>query len=241
MAFLATSISPATSSAGGGGTGLITGTALDTTTSVTIGGNTAAFTVVNANLLRVIYPAHAAGAVNVVVTDGITPTTLTGAITYSADNAAEQLVSTLARKFAVDVNIGTIGAPVWRACRGIADLKPNLDTNLEDDSDYDSTGWGSDAKTQLKWKLEIKFFRKQGITTLAEDLGQKTLRVASEAFGSAGTVQVRWYDRTGGPEAYTGFATVGWAPEGGDAKALDIATATLNGNGVRSDITNPAA
>jgi hypothetical protein len=239
MAFLATSISPATSSAGGGGTFRITGTALNTTTAVTFGGTAAtSITVINANLLEVVAPAHAAGAVNVVVTDGTTPTTLTAAVTYSADDAAEQLYSSLARKFRVDVNTGTSGSPVWRQIRGILDLKPGLDTNLEDDSDYDSVGWKSQAKTQLGWKLELKLARKLGLTTAAYDLGQETLRLASEAF--PGTVQVRWYDRNHGPEAYSGYATVSWSPEGGDAKSLDTVTVTLDGNGVRTDISNPA-
>lgn len=240
MAFLATSISPATSSAGGGGTFRITGTALNTTTSVTFGGTAAtSITVINANLMKVVAPAHAAGAVNVVITDGTTPTTLTGGYTYAADDAAEQLDSTLARKFKVEINTGTVSVPVWRQVRGIADLKPALETNLEDDSDYDSNGWKSQAKTQLGWSLELKLMRKKGFTSGAYDLGQERLRQASDDF--PGTIQVRWYDRNAGPEAYTGYATVGWSPEGGDAKALDIATATLTGNGTRTDITNPAA
>lgn len=245
MAFLATSVSPATGSAGGGETVLITGTDLDDVTPLTgvkFGGtNASLIEIVNANLLRVIAPPHAAGAVAVVVTDGTTPTTLSSAYTYTADDAAEQLVSTLARKFAVDVNIGTVNSPSWRKIRGIADLKPGLDNNLEDDTDYDADGWKSETKTLIGWMLELKLRRKQGFTTGFYDLGQEKLRLASDQFGVDGTVQVRWYDRTGGPEAYTGFASVSWEPEGGDAKALDMATAKLSGNGARVAITNPAA
>lgn len=241
MAYLATSINPNTGNAGGGETVHITGTDLDDTTSVTIGGNAAAFTILNAFLLAVIVPAHAAGAVNVVVTDGSTPTTLTGAYTYSAINSAEQLVSTLQKSWKLDVNTGTVNSPVWTPVRGIGELKDSVDTNLEDDSDYDSDGWGSDVKTQLKWGLEVKLGRKIGVTSEAYDAGQEKLRTAATEFGAAGTVQVRWYDREGGPEAYSGFASVSWEPEGGDSKALKIVTAKLSGNGARTDITNPAA
>ncbi len=240
MAFLATSIYPITGSAGGGETITITGTDLHTITGVTFGGTAAtSVQLISHFLAKVVAPAHAAGAVNVIVTDGTTPTTFTGGYTYSADDAAEQLVSSLARKFKVDINTGTVGSPVWRQVRGIAELKPGLDTNLEDDSDYDSDGWKSQAKTQLGWTLEMKLMRKSGFTTGIYDLGQETLRLAADDF--PGTIQVRWYDRDGGPEAYSGYATVAWSPEGGDAKALDMATATLSGNGIRTDITNPAA
>lgn len=241
MAFLATSISPNTGNAGGGETVHITGTQLDTTTAVTIGGNAATFEIINAFLVRAIVPAHAAGAVSVVVTDGTTPTTLAAAYTFSAVNAAEQLVSTLARKWKLDVNTGSIAVPVWTPVRAVGELKPTMDTNLEEDSDYDSEGYGSEVKTELKWGIEVKILRKIGVTSSTYDLGQETLRTAADAFGSAGTPQVRWYDRDGGPEAYSGFASVSWEPEGGDTKALDTVTVKLSGNGKRTAITNPAA
>lgn len=242
MAITLTSVYPATGSAGGGETVSITGTNLTTATSVKFGGTDAtSFEAVTANLIRAIVPAHAAGAVDIVVSDGTTPQTLTGAYTYGAADATEQLVSTLARKFRVEVNTGTTGAPVWTPVRAIADLKPSIDTNLEDDSDYDSEGWQSQTKTQLGWALEIKCGRKIGFSTGVYDPGQEVLRAAAVAFGQDGTVEVRWYDREGGPESYQGFATVGWSPEGGDTKTLDMVTITLTGSGKRRDVTNPAA
>lgn len=153
----------------------------------------------------------------------------------------EPLVSTLARKFKVDVNTGTDVAPVWTPIRAIGELKPALDSTLEDDSDYDSDGWLSDAKTAMKWSLELKLIRKIGLTTEQYDPGQEFIRAAADQFGTAATVNVRWYDRNGGPEAYEGFAVVTWAPEGGGPTALDMVTVTLNGQGARETITNPAA
>lgn len=241
MAFLATSITPNTGNAGGGETRHITGTDLDDTTSVTIGGNAATFEVLNPFLLAVIVPAHAAGAVSVVVTDGTTPTTMAAAYTFSAVDSTEQLASTLQKSWKLDVNTGTVSVPVWTPVRGIGELKDAIDSNAEDDSDYDSDDWGSDVVTQLKWSLEVKVGRKVGVTSGAYDLGQETLRAAASRTGSASIKEVRWYDRNGGPEAYRGFGSVGWEPEGGDAKALKIATIKISGNGERFDITNPAA
>lgn len=242
MALGVTSIYPATGSAGGGETVSITGTDLDTATSVKFGATDAtSFVAVTDSLIRAVVPAHAAGAVDVVVSDGVAPVTLTGAYTYSAVDATEQLVSTLARKFRVEVNTGTTAAPVWTPVRAVMDFKPAVDTNLEDDSDYDGDGWASSVKTQLSWSLEAKLGRKIGFSSGIYDPGQEALRTASTEFGTGGTVEVRWYDRNGGPEAYQGFATVSWEPEGGDTKALDMATAKLTGSGKRRDIANPAA
>jgi hypothetical protein len=151
----------------------------------------------------------------------------------------EPLVSTLARKFAIDVNTGSLATPVWTRVKGVTGLSPTVDSNLEDDSDYDSDGWGSSTKTGMTWSLEISVARKVGIESGAYDPAQEFLRVAAERFGPAGSVQVRWYDRNGGPESYRGVATVAYSAEGGAYTALATATITLTGQGARLPITNP--
>ena len=242
MALSITAVSPATGPKSGGGTVLISGTDLDTVTTVTIGGTpTPTFTVENKFLLRATVPPHAVGAVSVVIGDGTATQTLANGYTFADVDASEQLVSTLARKFRVEVNTGTVASPTWTQVRAIADLKPDIETNLEDDSDYDSEGWQSQTKTQLGWSLELKVGRKIGFSSGVYDPGQEYLRAASTSFGQGGTVQLRWFDRTGGPEAYSGFGTVAWKPEGGDTKTLDMVTITITGSGKRTDITNPAA
>lgn len=241
MAITATSISPNTGSAGGGETVHITGTNLTTVTGVTIGGTTAAFEIINAFLVRAIVPAHAAGVVSVIVTDGSSPQTLTNSYTYSAVDSTEKLSSTLQKSWKLDVNTGTVSVPVWTPVRAIGELKDTIDPNLEDDSDYDSGDWGSDVVTQLKWGLEVKVGRKVGVTSGALDPGQESLRAAASHTGAESIRQVRWYDRFGGPEAYSGFGSISWQPEGGDSKALKVATIKISGSGDRADITNPAA
>lgn len=154
---------------------------------------------------------------------------------------SEQLVATLARKFAVDVNTGTSADPTWTRVRAITGLSPTVDSNMEDDSDYDSDGWGSSVKTGMTWSLELTVARKVGFESRAFDPGQEKLREAADKFGPAGSVQIRWYDRDGGAEAYSGLATVAYAPGGGAYTALDTATITLTGQGARTTITNPIA
>ena len=242
MALTITSISPATGPQAGGTAVLITGTDLDTVTGVTIGGEDAVFSADNEFLLRATTPASdTAEAVDVVVTDGETPATLADGYTYTANATAEQLVSTLARKYRLDINTGTVDSPTWTQVRAVMDFKPSLEANLEEDSDYDGEGWASEAKTELKWGLEVKIGRKIGFTTGVYDPGQEALRSASTQFGQGGVVQVRWYDRNGGPEAHQGYTNVSWEPEGGDTKTTDIVTVNLSGSGRRIDIANPAA
>jgi hypothetical protein len=155
--------------------------------------------------------------------------------------APETLVSTLARKFRLDVNTGTRAVPAWTQVRGITAFTPTLDTNLENDSDYDSGGWGSQTKTLLSWSLTATVKRGRGVDSGVYDPGQEALRAASESFGADGVAQVRWYDREGGDEAYTGDAEVSWAPSGGGVTALDMAEVTLTGKGARVQIANPTA
>lgn len=239
MAITITSIYPNTGPTTGGTVHDITGTDLNTVTGVNLGATpVASFQALNANLLRIVTPAGTAGAVNVVLNPGAV--TLTNGFTYTAVGA-EQLRSTLARKWKLDVNTGTVGSPVWTAVRAVGELKTQVESNMEDDSDYDSDGWASETKTQMKFSLECKVLRKIGVTSENYDPGQEALRAAADQFGSGGTPQVRWYDRDGGPEAYSGFVSVSWEPEGGEAKDLDTVTIKMSGQGKRTPITNPAA
>ncbi|MFJ7182413.1 IPT/TIG domain-containing protein [Streptomyces massasporeus] len=68
-----------------GGTGVtITGTNLESTESVTFGGATAPFSVINSTTLSAVTPPGAAGAVDVVVTNPAGSDTAAGAFTYVA-------------------------------------------------------------------------------------------------------------------------------------------------------------
>ncbi|WUI02109.1 IPT/TIG domain-containing protein [Spirillospora sp. NBC_00431] len=239
MAIAITGITPNTGPTTGGTVHYITGTDLNLVTNVTIGGTVCPlFEDLSGTLMKVTSPAGTAGAKDVVLSPGAV--TLAGGFTYAATTGTEQLRSTLARKWKLDINTGTVESPVWTPVRAIGELKPNIESNMEDDSDYDSDGWASETKTQMKWSLETKVLRKVGVTSENYDPGQEALRAAADQFGSPGTPQVRWYDRDGGPEAYSGFASVSWEPEGGEAKDLDTVTIKMSGQGKRTTITNPA-
>lgn len=145
-------------------------------------------------------------------------------------------VSTLARKFKLDVNISSS----WTQVKGVAEFKAPLTPSLEDDSVYDDEGWGSQTKTALAWTIETKVIRRKSAPGDVYDPGQEALRAASELFGADGQVYVRWYDRDGGVEAYEGYAEVTWTPDGGPNTALETVVVTLTGRGARTVIANPA-
>ena len=149
--------------------------------------------------------------------------------------------ATLNRKWFLDVKSGG----EWLGVYGITDLKAGKEPTLQDDSDFDSAGWKSSTVSALGWSLELKVERKvQAAVSTQYDPGQEVLRAASDLMGIGNNVEVRWYEMNdNGPkvEAYTGFATVSWVPDGGSMDVLDTVSITLTGKGARTSITHPAA
>lgn len=149
------------------------------------------------------------------------------------------LVTSLARKWRLEVNTSATETPTWVQVKGVTNLTPALAATTQATDDYDSDGWGGDEKTMLKWSLAVQLLRK-GVDEATPDPGQEALRAKATQFGVAGTAHLRWYDRNAGPEAYEGFANVSWEPGGGGTADLESVTVNLTGKGARLDITNPA-
>lgn len=155
----------------------------------------------------------------------------------------QPLVSTLQSEFAIDVNTTPASTPTWTRVRGIMELTPPAPSPaLQDDSDYDSGGWGSQTKTKLMHTTTLKVRRGvQAGTTAVYDPGQEFLRAAAMDLSSSRVVQFRVYSRTpGSPEAWSGYAEVGWSYDGGGMDAVKTATVTLSGVGALTTITNPS-
>lgn len=140
----------------------------------------------------------------------------------------------LARRFKVDVS--TDGT-TWVPLKGINDLNPPVSPTLVSADDYDSDGWSSFEKTMQSWVLTAKVLRKT--VAGAFDAGQELVRARVDGWGDAARIWVRWYDRNGAPEAYKGWAVVGWAASKTGVADLDEVTITLTGDGARTAITNP--
>lgn len=147
----------------------------------------------------------------------------------------------LTRRWRMDVNIGTELVPNWQLCPGVTEFQPTFPPNVEDSSDYDGNGWAGNTKTGQAWEVTATFNRKINDQTEVYNVVHEFLRVAAFAFGSASYVPIRFYDRNGLPEAYSGSALVEWEPQGGEYTDLDQVQITLTGDGELTLITNPVA
>ncbi|WNM65422.1 major tail protein [Microbacterium phage Phonegingi] len=153
--------------------------------------------------------------------------------------------STTNRKWYVDLDNSATGTPSWLALAGITELTPGVEGSLQDDSDFDGEGWGSQVNTMNAWTLEGKVRRGvlPGSTPPVYDPAQEILRLAAAETGLANVVHVRWYEmEPEGPrvEAYEGYAAVTWSEDGGGVDAISIVSFTLTGRGKRTVITHPA-
>lgn len=146
-------------------------------------------------------------------------------------------VSKLASRYALQVDTGTTPeTPEWTTVFGVSNFAPNVDFTTQDNSDFDSDGWASTVVTQRGWTITVTLQDKQ--YSDAQDPGQAALLQASDDLELA---HVRYFDRNGGDEAYEGYASVQWNPQGGSATELATIQVVLNGQGAREKVTNPAA
>lgn len=136
-------------------------------------------------------------------------------------------------RWALDIAPEASGS--YTPLRGMNNFTPAINDTVQDASDYDSDGWGSDAITQRKWQNQGSVMRKEYAG--AYDPGQEILR---QAAWDKTLIRCRWYERgvTAG-EAYEGLALVQWNPQGGDTTGLGTVNFTLLGQGAPQKITTP--
>lgn len=156
--------------------------------------------------------------------------------------------TTTNRKWFLDVDTSPDPeTPNWVGVHGITEFKPTVEGSLQNDSDFDGEGWGSQTNTLNSWKNEGKFKRgvKKPITDPpVYDPGQEAIRLAGASTGVDNSIRCRWYEmEPNGPrvEAYQGTAAVTYSEEGGGVDALSLASFVLTGQGKREIITHPDA
>lgn len=150
-------------------------------------------------------------------------------------------VTALARRWRLEVNMGTAETPDWQLCPAITEFQWTAEPNVEDSSTYDDDGWAGNTKTGQAWEVTATFNRKASADSTAYSPVHEKLRATAFGWGEGSEVPVRWMDRNGLPEAYQGSALVQWEPSGGSTTDLDQVEVTLTGNGPLQQITNPLA
>jgi hypothetical protein len=147
--------------------------------------------------------------------------------------------STLARKWVFEINTGTVAVPVWTTVKGLNSLTvTEAEPNLEDDNVYEDAGYTGQTKTGLSWNAAATVMRRTDPTDVTiYDPGQEKLRLLGRTLGPTGVAHCRFYDRDGGPEAFTGFGEVSWAPQGGTPTDLEQVDITITGKGINTQIT----
>lgn len=143
-------------------------------------------------------------------------------------------ISALARRLRIDVSAD--GA-TWLQLKGVTDLNPQVNPNLQDSSTYDSNGWGASEITMNSWKLDVTILRQTVAGVF--DPAQELVRACVAQFGTAARVYVRWYDKNGAPEAFSGYAIVEWNRSKTGVADLDEAKLSLTGDGALTPIANP--
>lgn len=153
--------------------------------------------------------------------------------------------TTTNRKWFIDVNTAWPAGSAFIPIMGINNLVPNFDqASDQDDSDFDSSGFGSDTKTAAKWGAQFNVMRKvEASDPTSYDPGQEFLRLKSIGkFGVANSVQIRAYEmEPSGPrvEAYLGLSGCSWQDQGGNYDGLSVVQVSLKGKGALTPIAHP--
>jgi hypothetical protein len=148
-------------------------------------------------------------------------------------------ITDLTRRYRLQINLGTLTVPLWSTVIGIVEFKPSVEPEIQDDTDYESDGWKGNTKTLQGWQIEAKISHKYDPVTKLYHPTHVALEAASEAFGDASYVDLRYFDRFGKGSGRRGRALVTWEPEGGEASELDQVSITLTGDGPLETIDNP--
>lgn len=143
----------------------------------------------------------------------------------------------LARRFRQDVSVdGT----TWIKLGAINDFAPSENPTTQAADTYDTNGFNAFEKTMTGWKTVSKFYMPT-TASVPSDPGQTLLQATRFQFGTAARIYTRWYDRNGGTEAFSGLALVDWNQSKTSVPDIAEVTATLTGDGILTQISNPYA
>ncbi|SOD72720.1 IPT/TIG domain-containing protein [Jatrophihabitans sp. GAS493] len=145
-------------------------------------------------------------------------------------------VRRLARNLGVDISSDNTN---WLTVPGRVDNAPAFTPTKADSTDVDSGGFKSITVTDMAWTVVIKYNRLSvGGTPNAV---QQMIEATEGQFGDSGELYVRWYETDGGTYAKSGRAVVTIVRSKTGEPDLSEITATFDGDGAASTISNPYA
>lgn len=125
----------------------------------------------------------------------------------------------LARRFRLDINIGTEAVPNFLELKGLNEFNGGpISPITQADMHYDSDGWKGYVKTAQEYLIEGNVSVKRDRTTKLLNTVHQFLEDASKAFDGDEVVQFRFYDRGGQQMGGQGWGIVTWTADGGDAE-----------------------
>lgn len=157
-------------------------------------------------------------------------------------------VTDLARRYRLDVDMGTYPTVNYQQLIGIAAAKLIEELRTVDDETYDDSGAMREEVTGYQWRIEGRLKNSLNAAGTSRNAVHAFLRAKFDALKAPGAhaaqneFGVRWYDRNGiAGEAYEGRVYVKVWSTNDDKGASDEITFTLFGQGPISAITNPAS
>ncbi|WP_143452498.1 putative Ig domain-containing protein [Janthinobacterium sp. 61] len=235
-----TSLTPASGSSSGGTSVTLTGTNLTGATAVSFGGTAAASFIVNsATTITATTPAHAAGAVNVIVTTSGGTATLTNGYTYTppppppplanavsatvaANSSANPITLSLGGGAATSVAVASAASHGTATASGTAiTYTPTAGYSGTDSFTYTATNAGGTSSAAT--------------VTITVSAPTLILTPASLGNGTTGTPYAATISAAGGTAPYSFAITAGTLPAG---LSLNTSTGAISGTPTTSGTTN---
>ena len=150
------------------------------------------------------------------------------AIAKAPSNA--DLAPTLARDWALQVDIGTNAEPKWEFVRGLSKFAPTYKAKMQDDADIDSEGYGSQIATAMEMTFDGE--GKQKVNSEYKlPAGNQALSKAGRTMGLRNVVRARCWRTDGYDEGYEAHFSVEWEEKAGSYDDLNEFSFTMMSRG----------
>lgn len=114
----------------------------------------------------------------------------------------------LARDLNIDINTGTIGAPVWTAIKGLNTLTHSPSSQDAETTDFDSNGRAEHMKAERGDSWTLAGFALEDVATGDRDPGQAAVETLAQAVGLTSLGQFRLTSPGGNTATFMASAEV---------------------------------